>query len=271
MEKDRGRRYETANGLATDVERYLADEPVEACPASAVYRFRKFARRNKTLLATSGLILLFIALLGIAAGWVVRDRAAREQRIARDRSVREAALDGEANRAISEARSLIADGRWPEAMAVIERTEAVLVTAGRQRNLATPALVDLDKDLAMARRLEEIHSQPGRQELTREKQTGVFGAWRLAEYDSLPMIEEIFSGQEVAAAYARAFEEYGIDVAVLPVEESAQRIRGRSIRLELARALDFWSSMRRRGQPRAARLEAAAGGRLARGPRSLAQ
>ena len=35
LEKDRGRRYETASGLARDVERYLADEPVEACPPSA--------------------------------------------------------------------------------------------------------------------------------------------------------------------------------------------------------------------------------------------
>ena len=47
LEKDRDRRYETANGLAADVERYLDDEPVEACPPSAGYRLRKFARRNK--------------------------------------------------------------------------------------------------------------------------------------------------------------------------------------------------------------------------------
>ena len=47
LEKDRTRRYETANGLAADVQRYLADEPVEACPPSAVYRFRKFARRQQ--------------------------------------------------------------------------------------------------------------------------------------------------------------------------------------------------------------------------------
>src|SRR6201987_6440017 len=45
LEKDRGRRYETANGFARDVERYLADEPVEACPPSTGYRLRKFARK----------------------------------------------------------------------------------------------------------------------------------------------------------------------------------------------------------------------------------
>src|SRR5205823_9285143 len=52
LEKDRTRRYETANGLARDVERYLKDEPVEACPPSAGYRLRKFARKNHKLLAT---------------------------------------------------------------------------------------------------------------------------------------------------------------------------------------------------------------------------
>src|SRR5262249_49167833 len=45
LEKDRSRRYETASAFAADVQRYLADEPVLACPPSAGYRFRKFARR----------------------------------------------------------------------------------------------------------------------------------------------------------------------------------------------------------------------------------
>ena len=84
LEKDRNRRYETANGFAQDVERYLADEPVQACPPSAWYRLRKFARRNRTALAVAGLVLFFIALLGGVGGWVVRDRAARQARVAHD-------------------------------------------------------------------------------------------------------------------------------------------------------------------------------------------
>src|SRR5213075_979561 len=47
LEKDRDRRYETANGFAADAQRYLSDEPVQACPPSAAYRLRKFARRNR--------------------------------------------------------------------------------------------------------------------------------------------------------------------------------------------------------------------------------
>ena len=64
LEKDRGRRYETANGFAMDVQRYLAGETVHAVPPSAGYRLRKFARKNRTVLATVG---TFVALLVVAA------------------------------------------------------------------------------------------------------------------------------------------------------------------------------------------------------------
>src|SRR5262245_58434938 len=47
LEKDRSRRYETANGLARDLQRYLADEVVEARPPGATYRLRKFVKRNR--------------------------------------------------------------------------------------------------------------------------------------------------------------------------------------------------------------------------------
>jgi hypothetical protein len=47
LEKDRNRRYETANGLARDIERYLADEPVTAGPPSRRYRLGKFVRRHR--------------------------------------------------------------------------------------------------------------------------------------------------------------------------------------------------------------------------------
>src|SRR5205807_5480018 len=49
LEKDRSRRYETANGLARDIQRHLSEEPVEAGPPSATYRLRKFVRRNRVV------------------------------------------------------------------------------------------------------------------------------------------------------------------------------------------------------------------------------
>jgi serine/threonine protein kinase/tetratricopeptide (TPR) repeat protein len=64
LEKDRARRYETANGLARDIERHLADEPVEACPPSTGYLLRKFIRRHKGQVLAAGLLLL-VLLAGI--------------------------------------------------------------------------------------------------------------------------------------------------------------------------------------------------------------
>ena len=71
LEKDRNRRYETANGFAMDVQRYLADEPVLACPPSAWYRFRKFARRNKRALAMVAVVAA--AVLALVAGTLVHN------------------------------------------------------------------------------------------------------------------------------------------------------------------------------------------------------
>src|SRR5262249_3921946 len=62
LEKDRKGRHGTANGLAMDLERYLADEPVQACPPSAWYRLRKFARRNKGAFAASVAMAMVVAL-----------------------------------------------------------------------------------------------------------------------------------------------------------------------------------------------------------------
>ncbi|MCI0685014.1 MAG: serine/threonine-protein kinase [Gemmataceae bacterium] len=62
LEKDRNRRYETANGFAMDVQRFLADEPVQACPPSVGYRLLKFVRRNKGPVLAASLVLL--ALVG---------------------------------------------------------------------------------------------------------------------------------------------------------------------------------------------------------------
>jgi serine/threonine protein kinase/Flp pilus assembly protein TadD len=66
LEKDRNRRYETANAFAADVHRYLADEPVQACPPSAGYRFGKFVRRNK-----AALVLVASVAVALLAGTII--------------------------------------------------------------------------------------------------------------------------------------------------------------------------------------------------------
>jgi len=65
LEKDRARRYETANDLATDMQHYLANEPVLARPASKLYRFQKMVRRHKMAFAAAGAVLAAL-LIGLA-------------------------------------------------------------------------------------------------------------------------------------------------------------------------------------------------------------
>jgi len=67
LEKDRNRRYESASGVAADVQRHLADEPVLACPPSAVYRLRKFVRRNQRVLGAVALTLVVAGATGFGA------------------------------------------------------------------------------------------------------------------------------------------------------------------------------------------------------------
>jgi eukaryotic-like serine/threonine-protein kinase len=86
LEKDRSRRYETANGLAADLERYLNDEPVVARPPTAMYRFRKLARRNRmalTVSAAGALVLIVASVVSLQQAYLAR-RAAREAREQRE-------------------------------------------------------------------------------------------------------------------------------------------------------------------------------------------
>jgi eukaryotic-like serine/threonine-protein kinase len=99
LEKDRNRRYESANGIAADIERYLNDEPIEARPATRTYRLRKFVRRNKAgVLAGSAIIAALLA--GLVLAFLGFIQARRQAEIARAEAVR---ADREANNARTQA------------------------------------------------------------------------------------------------------------------------------------------------------------------------
>jgi tetratricopeptide (TPR) repeat protein len=114
LEKDRNRRYETASAFAADVQRYLKDEPVQACPPSAWYRFRKFARRNKRILATVGLVALALVAGTVVSAWqAIRATDASKQAkinydLADDRAEEiQRGLEG-----LKAANALLDRGRW---------------------------------------------------------------------------------------------------------------------------------------------------------------
>jgi serine/threonine-protein kinase len=122
LEKERNRRYETANGLARDIERFLNEEAVEACPPSTWYRLRKFARKHRGQTIAASLILTSLAAGIIATTWG----------LVRARSAEQAAEQ-------SEARAVRALG---EVTREQRKTAAALDSEARQRELAERELCE---------------------------------------------------------------------------------------------------------------------------------
>jgi tetratricopeptide (TPR) repeat protein/serine/threonine protein kinase len=207
LEKDRTRRYETANGFAIDIQRYLADEPVLACPPSAGYRLRKFARRNRRGLATAAVlaVALLVAVGAVAGslGWASRDRAARQ-----------ATVVARVNQLLDESSTLYGQRKLAGATQIARNALALADGPAGDPEAARRAR-DWLQDLEMVARLEEIG--PG------------YGP-----------------GKPIPDAYGQAFREYGIDIEALTPEEAAARIASRPIRVDLATALDRWGNFVRR-------------------------
>jgi serine/threonine protein kinase/tetratricopeptide (TPR) repeat protein len=89
LEKDRARRYETANGLAMDIQRHLSNEPVVACPPSAAYRFKKLVRRNKLVFtAGGGIVAALIVGLAVSTWMFFKERQAHQRAVAAENTAR---------------------------------------------------------------------------------------------------------------------------------------------------------------------------------------
>ncbi len=95
LEKDRARRYETANGLARDIQRYLDGEPVDAGPPSALYALQKFARKHRVALATVAAFAILLVMASVVSMYLAI-RATRAERAARTERNRAMAAEGEA-------------------------------------------------------------------------------------------------------------------------------------------------------------------------------
>jgi serine/threonine protein kinase/tetratricopeptide (TPR) repeat protein len=131
IEKDRTRRYETANGFARDIERYLEGDPVEAGPPSASYRLRKFARKHRPALVTAGAFAALLATASAVSIWQAL-RATVAERHAVTEARRATAAETQARRAESTARDEAA-----KAKAVNEfLTQDILTQAEPAKNAA---------------------------------------------------------------------------------------------------------------------------------------
>jgi eukaryotic-like serine/threonine-protein kinase len=130
LEKDRGRRYETATGFAADVQRFLAGDAVLAVPPSAGYRLRKFARRNKARAAAAVLLGTVVAFSGVLY--------ARNQELATSLQLREQAektADTRAREAVASAAT--ASAREADAVAARKDLEVQKQNADASADRAT--------------------------------------------------------------------------------------------------------------------------------------
>jgi serine/threonine protein kinase len=165
LEKDRSRRYETANGLARDVERHLKDEPIVARPPTRLYKFQKLAQRNKLLFAAVGAVAAALVIgFAVASLEAIRAaRAEREQRILREQAqAQEAKAETAAARSQEVAQFMmdILDGAGP------------LKALGRDTTVLREILNETEKHLASG-----LKDQPAVQAELREDIGGIYYQW----------------------------------------------------------------------------------------------
>ena len=146
LEKHRDRRYETANALARDVQRYLDGDAVEACPPSVGYRMGKFLRRNKgPVLAASFVLLALVAgFIGTAYGLFRADRARRAEADQRAVAV-EQKTKAEASEALAREQRVRAEQREEQAIDAVKRFRDAVADNPELKN--DPVLEPLRKTL----------------------------------------------------------------------------------------------------------------------------
>jgi serine/threonine protein kinase/Flp pilus assembly protein TadD len=234
LEKERGRRYETANGLARDIQHYLADEPVAAGPPSAAYRLKKFLRRNKHGLVTAVVLgLMLLATVGAAAGalgWAARDRAARRAKVAEkvELALQEAQTLGD------KALALVNDNpyQWQttlaQALAAMHQAEGL---AEPERDSLDPAL--LNRLAALKARLEV--DEKDRQFVDRFEEI-----WLNA--NQFDVDKNHFDESEQPALIKELFKEHGIEFQGTTPQQAALQIRQRpaAIQQHMITALETW-------------------------------
>lgn len=120
LEKERARRYETANGLAMDVQRYLDDEPVLARPPTRRYRFQKLVRRNRGVFVAVGAVAAtLVAGMGTSTWLFLREREARQRAVAAEQQQGRLRHDAEIRAKITQGALLVNQEKFEEAETLV--------------------------------------------------------------------------------------------------------------------------------------------------------
>ncbi|MEI6784199.1 MAG: hypothetical protein WCQ21_25180 [Verrucomicrobiota bacterium] len=163
LEKDRARRYESANGLVADLKRHLNNEPVVARPPTAAYRFQKAFRRNKlAFAAASAVTLALVAGLSFSTVSFLRERKAHAGELAQRQTAVQEQRKAEAAQKAAETQQQRANAEARKAVESQEHSRRLLYVS--DMNLAQQSLKL--NNLGLARRLLDRHRpQPGEDDL----------------------------------------------------------------------------------------------------------
>jgi eukaryotic-like serine/threonine-protein kinase len=123
LEKDRRRRYETANGLALDIQRYLGNEPIMARPPSRLYRLGKLVRRNRVVFAATGAVAVaLVAGMGTSTWLFLKERDARHRAVAAEQQESRLRHEAEVRERITQAALLVSQERYDSADNLLKNT-----------------------------------------------------------------------------------------------------------------------------------------------------
>lgn len=140
LEKDRSRRYETANGLAMDVQHHLNNEPVAARPPSWRYRFQKLVRRNRVVFAAGGAVALALVIGTSTSTWLfLKERDARQRAVAAEQQQAKLRHGAELRERLTQAALLVNQEKFEAADALIDEisfTQPTVEGAAVLRSLA---------------------------------------------------------------------------------------------------------------------------------------
>jgi serine/threonine protein kinase len=140
LEKDRSRRYETANGLAMDIQHHLNNEPVAARPPSWRYRFQKLVRRNRVVFAAGGAVALALVIGTSTSTWLfLKERDARQRAVAAEQQQAKLRHGAELRERLTQAALLVNQEKFEAADALIDEisfTQPTVEGAAVLRSLA---------------------------------------------------------------------------------------------------------------------------------------
>jgi serine/threonine protein kinase/WD40 repeat protein len=163
LEKDRSRRYDSADAMAQDVQRFLDDQPVQATPPSTFYAIRKYVKRHKVRVAAAAAVLLalVVGLVLSSLGFLEASRQKGEAVAERDAAQKARASEAEARRAADRAVEQAKLERDEKEAARADLAEALVKSEGTRLLAQSQAVLPRDPALALLLAIEGAERAPG--------------------------------------------------------------------------------------------------------------